>query len=337
MKTLVIYFSILPSLLILSTSLGLFSAHAQENVQANIQEAKIENPKKTKGLDEADQIITNPRLRASEGSLSAWSISSSLNYSAGPLDSPFSPTRPNINGASDVALLQNLSGEIGVIHRFTKTDRIGLKTGLQMAAPFHQTIDSGDTRVVDEFHRTQGKLDFQNPALTYSKIFKLSRVQNVAKFTGGKYTQSALTNRGHQYSAEASINSMYAINNSGLSVGGLLSVSKNFFNADTTTDSKGRTKSLRDRQAEMIFALYPQLEYTFNDTFNFRTVVRAWVYEERRDRKFDKLIKRNLTQSVGIGISLTRDFFLYPNIQFAPDRLQSKNTNIGLSANINLF
>ena len=37
------------------------------------------------------------------------------------------------------------------------------------------------------------------------------------------------------------------------------------------------------------------------------------------------------------GVKVTRDIFLYPNVQFVPDQLRSKQTNVALSTNINMF
>ena len=42
-------------------------------------------------------------------------------------------------------------------------------------------------------------------------------------------------------------------------------------------------------------------------------------------------------QSVGIGWVASRDVWIYPNIQFIPDNLDIKNTNVGVSATINMF
>jgi hypothetical protein len=290
-----------------------------------------------KKSDEADQIITNRRFRASTGSLSKWSFNSSWNYNAGSIERPFDATRPNITAASDVALLQNLSGDVGINYRFSQKDRLSLRTGLQMAAPFHSTVDTNDPVVKEEFENNQGELDIQNPSVSFSRIFKVLGVQNVLSAGAGIYTQGALTDRGYQYFASTSLNTLYDFGKTGASAGLLLTYDRNIFNKDTTLNSRGTEVSLLEGQAEQVFGVYPQAEYEINDTFNIRTILRAWVYEDRRSRKFGDFIQRELTQSVGLGISVTRDIFLYPNVQFAPDNLRADKTNIGLSANINLF
>jgi hypothetical protein len=290
-----------------------------------------------KKSDEADNIITNRRIRASTGSLSKWSFNSSWNYNAGSVERPFDATRPNITAASDVALLQNLSGDVGVNYRLNQKDRLSLKTGLQMAAPFHSSIETNDAGVREEFEKNQGNLDVQNPALSYSRIFKVKGVQNVLSAGAGLYTQGALTDRGYQYFFNSSLNTMYDMGKTGASAGLLFTYDRNFFDRDTAINARGVQVSLLEGQAEQVLGIYPQAEYEINETFNLRTILRAWVYEDRRSRKFGDFIQRELTQSVGLGISVTRDIFLYPNIQFAPNNLRADKTNVGLSANINLF
>jgi len=73
-----------------------------------------------------------------------------------------------------------------------------------------------------------------------------------------------------------------------------------------------------------------------NDTLLWRIVYRrfydrmdptdSWTYRKRKD-----------SISTGIGISLGRDVFLYPNIQFIPTDIRSDRTNVAMSANVNLF
>jgi hypothetical protein len=67
---------------------------------------------------------------------------------------------------------------------------------------------------------------------------------------------------------------------------------------------------------------------------NFRTVANVWTYEMY---PVEGLVHDAYTESVGIGCSVTRDIFLYPNIQFTPGNISANLTNVGLTATINLF
>jgi hypothetical protein len=89
--------------------------------------------------------------------------------------------------------------------------------------------------------------------------------------------------------------------------------------------------------SDSVSGLYPAAEYEINDTYNLRTVFGFQVYEQLRRQDDSTFNKRKVYQSVGLGISVTRDVFLYPNIQFIPSDIRSDRTNVAISANINVF
>jgi hypothetical protein len=94
----------------------------------------------------------------------------------------------------------------------------------------------------------------------------------------------------------------------------------------------------RDDQANYSFAFYPELEYQITDKINFRTLLGLWSYEHIRSASGpNTYFHDKIYQSVGLGFSITRDIFLYPNIQFLPDDIKSRLTNVGLTATINVF
>jgi len=61
------------------------------------------------------------------------------------------------------------------------------------------------------------------------------------------------------------------------------------------------------------------------------------VYQQSKGSAANTWEKLKVYQSVGLGISVTRDIFLYPNIQFIPSDIRSDRTNIAMSASINIF
>ena len=82
--------------------------------------------------------------------------------------------------------------------------------------------------------------------------------------------------------------------------------------------------------------IYPVAEYIINDKLNLRTVL-GYQWEQLRSTRYTNYHKLAVFQSVGLGISVTRNIFLYPNIQFLPSDIRTDLTNIGLSAYINAF
>lgn len=308
-----------------------YSSFAEENSSestASTSSGEINAGPKEKLTDEADELITNRRFRADQGSLSPWSFRSVWSYNGGSLERPFAADRPNINSDSTVAALQNLSGTVGISYRLTKKDRMGLNLGLSMDSPFHSSIDeSVSARTKRQFDENQGDLQASNPSLSYSRIEKLLGIQTIFGASFTKYTAGNRTDIGFDYELAATMNTMYDIGKTGLSVGAYFGFFRNFFNDDNP-------EFLRE-QGETTVGFYPQIEYVIDDTFNLRTVFRAAIYQNTRE--FTTLRKQILSQSVGLGISLTRDIFLYPNIQFIPEDISLDRTNVGLTANLNLF
>ncbi len=127
---------------------------------------------------------------------------------------------------------------------------------------------------------------------------------------------------------------IYDFGGSKFSAGLLVGVSASTFNK--TKDSNGR--SLLARQGDYDVGAYPFAEYVINDTLNLRTIAGMWTYEHDRSKADQPwtFTKNKIYQSVGLGISVTRDIYLYPNVQFLPENIRADATNVAISTNINL-
>ena len=305
------------------------------NVLAQEEDAPNENRSTTEiqgkasdAQDKADKLITNRRFRAQTGSLSKLSMNMSMSYNGGSLAKPLAADRPNIANAGDTTSISGINGRVNASYRLDKLNRLNLGTGLQMLAPFNDTIETDDQRAEREFEENKGNLDASNPYLSYTHMNRFFDVQTV--FTGGmtQYTASNLTDVGYQNSADFSLNTMYDFGGSAFSLGALVLYNRYFFDKDV--------EEFLAFQNRDVFGFLPQAEYVINDMFNLRTIIRSnWYQNTVAD--VNDYEQRPITQSVGLGISLNRDVFLYPNIQFAYENLQAENTNVGFTANINMF
>jgi hypothetical protein len=316
-------------------ALGLFT---QKLLAAEVpsEETKTKDPQTNTKLvkptpdpknDEADKIITNRMIRASTGSLSRFSMNTALSYSGGSLTNPFAAERPNIANAGDTTSIVGVSGSIIGSLRINPTTRLNLGAGLQMLAPFNDSIKSNDPNAQREFKENRGELDIANPFVSLSKMSNIAGIQSVATLSVSQFTAGNFTDSGYQNEVGLSWNTLYNVGTSGFSVGALMLYSKYIFNNDDP--------ALLRRQTDVVYGILPQAEYVINDRFNLRTIVRSnWYQNTNADRDF---VRRPVTQSVGLGISVSRDVFLYPNIQFAYKNLSADNTNIGFTANINMF
>jgi hypothetical protein len=313
--------------LVLSTS-GLYAQTGLASM--NLSNTKAGEVKKLPGQDKTDQLITNRNLRSLNGSLSTWSFASTWNYQGGDINKPVGSSRPNVTGAKDVALVQNLSGTVGISYRFTEVDRLTFGIGLQMASPFSDEADSKFSESGRrEFNRTQGELDASNPQLVYRRVMKPFGVQSILTATSTYFTQDALVDRGLESKNEVSMNSLYDFGGSRFSAGVVLQGA--FFT------HRRDDQTLEASQPAYEFYALPITEFEINDFMNWRAVYRYYWYQQNRAQSSSEWTTMEPTISTGIGFSVTRDIFLYPNVQFNPEDIRADRTNIGLSANINLF
>ncbi len=259
-----------------------------------------------------DEEITNARIRATSGSKSKLSLSSSLAYDGGSLKKPFGKTRPNISGDPEVEVDTAFGGSISGRYRFNPNDSVTFGAGISVLKPLHGAED----------------LSVDNPDVAYSRVYKIGVFQTVssAGYTHG--TSESYKDIQLDSVIYFSHNMMAQIGESRFTAGA--SFGLNFFNyGDDPAAVDGRTS--------YSVGIYPQLEYSFNDTLSARTVFGYFNFRNKRsDSDFD-LERRYEYQSIGVGISVTRDIYLYPNVQFIPDNLDVDNTNVAISATINLF
>lgn len=285
----------------------------------------VDTKQEPKKVDEADQLITNRRLRADSGSLSKWSISMFFDYKGGSLDAPTKPERPNIVNGADALTLQSLTGEVGVRYRITPRDSLTVSTGLFMTTPFHSTIDTDNQKLKENFDEHHQKLNISDPSVKYVHLAQLFGIQSVSLVKPTLITNNQQHDAGYRASVLLTQTFMKDVGKTGFSYGvGFQSLLYTFHN-----DNKNLSSS--------VSGIYPAAEYVINDTYNLRTVFGWQVYEQFRHQEKDTFTKRKVYQSVGVGVSVSRDIFLYPNIQFIPSDIRSDRTNIAISANINVF
>lgn len=302
------------------------SLYAQTEEKPKLEEIDIKPSATTaKPVDEADEVITNRLLRASSGSLSRWSGNFNINYNGGSVQKPLAAQRPNIVDGADALTLQYMNANVGVRYRLNALNSLTVATGLFMSTPFNSTIKTKDAALRSEFNKTKGQLTANDPNIIYTNLADWFGFQVVNQFTPTLITNSQQRHQGYRASWDITSTWMKVVNKSNLSLGAAFEWTGYSF--DKTN------KSL----ATNVWQVYPIAEYIINDWLNLRTLWGWQVYQQTRDMKWNTYDKRTVYQSFGTGISITRDIFLYPNIQFIPSDIRSDRTNIGLSAYINTF
>lgn len=301
--------------------------HAEE-VQKTEGETKMKiedaADKKNKVEGDIDQEITNKKLRAESGSKSKFSLSLDATYTGGGLDKPFDSRRPNLYGRPGTQVVSSMSLGPNVRYRWTKSDSITFGTSLGVATPLQGDLNG-----------KKGQLRVGDPGIGYSRVGKIGNLQSILGFGASYATSPESLDIKKTVAADASWTLMRTYQN-GLSIGLAAGISNTFY---STAAGNGNEKGYgKDDRGDYDIALYPMLEYEFNDMLSFRTVSRytTW-YHMYGDPEAGRLLHYKGTQSVGLGMSLARDFYLYPNVQFLVEDLTSDRTNVGATAIINVF
>jgi hypothetical protein len=278
-----------------------------------------------------DELITNNNLRALSGSKSRWSIASTFNYEGGSISNPFSQDRPDISQASGTTTKSDLDGNISAKYNIDTKNSIMAGIGIRWIAPLASNVTDYDG---DRF-------DFINPYIQYQYIYKWFGVQSVLQVGFLQWTQTDQTAIGYGQQLNIDQENMYEIGSTGLSIGASTYIQYQWFNKSGPYGSPSDSTYISDvamNQSQYSFGIAPIVEYQLSDKVNLRTLVSPLTFEHYRAQTGSFAFIRDLTyQSFGVGVSITRDIFLYPNVQFLPQEIQSQLTNVGLTATINLF
>lgn len=323
--------------LVLAGSVVASSAFAAEEQQANKDQSSntstikmTDVQKKDEKMKDIDEEITNAKMRAESGSKSKWSVSADLTYSGGNLQTPLAANRPNYAGEAAVQGSTSLDGTIGGSYRVDMRNRVSFGTGISILTPFQSNLQE-TTRMAED----GGATDISTPYLKWGHNRRIGNVQNSFSGTYSHSTASWDVNGQKSFGAVSfSHVAIFDIEGSNWQPGISTAIGQTIYtDGASATDVTGSAS----RRQDYSIGLYPFVEYAFNDMFSFRTVFRPFSFGHNRSDDAMTFERSMYTQSMGLGIAITRDVYLYPNMQFAPENLKPELTNVGLSTTLNVF
>lgn len=293
------------------------TAFAQDsNTTAEKSTLTLETNQSGAQKKDIDEEITNAKLRAATGSKKTISMASSFNYYGGALTSPMSTERPQLNDGQASADPAKLSGQIAVKWRATDHDNLSLGFGLDFTPSYVSNRATGE--------KEPARTNASTPYLSYARVFKAGGLQNVFDATVYKYTAKEDVD-GAKLNSEVALSHtmMGSVLTPALELGLASYVAQEIY---SESQPKGTLYTVQ---------LAPILEYAFNDTVSFRTVYRALTMTSANSNR-DAYRVADTTQSMGVGFAVTRDIYLYPNMQWKWKTISADQTTVGMSANINL-
>lgn len=280
-----------------------------------------------------DNQITNAKLAAEAGSKSKVSMRLNLSYSGGSIEKPFDRIRPNYRGTPGTLVSTSLGGSIAAAYRIDQLSSLRFGTGLSMRTPLHNTwneVQSNETTLANG--TKQRVFNVSTPYLEYNRTFRSGSIMYSPSVAYYHSTDQHATDIvGSVGSASASLTAIFDLEGSSWQPGVSVSLFQGFYKDNNMYDSAG------DARANLGGGLYPFVEYAFSDVWSFRTVFGYFNYTNYRHQAATEFETDSIYQSVGIGYAPKQGVYLYPNIQFVPDRLSLQETNVGLTTILNIF
>lgn len=302
------------------------TTYAQGETQAKIPaaESKTKLPADatpTKG--DLDAEVTDIKLRASSGAKSKYSSSFNMTYSGASLEKPLDDEIPDVKGRGRTSPV-GLSGTVGVRYRFDKNRSAYVATGLYRARPFHS-------------RRAGEQLEVDTPHVGYNNTHRARNWEVSNTYLLYIITRDHDRAIGEVATAGYSLNARNNIGQTRLRAGVGLTIFGSVFDKDSTEPGP-RGQPLGALQRDYAVSLAPGLQYNATDWLNLYTTVSLLNYSHNRgnsDEPF-KFDRSPVTQTVGFGAAIKRDFYLTPYVMFQPENISSKLTTVNLGATINL-
>lgn len=301
--------------------------------QSENSKTKMSLPKQEISSEEdiADQLITNKKLRTESGSKSRYSIAVEFEYNGGSILRPLDKSRPNIKEAAELSAYTGVEAYVSGKWNMNATDSLWLGVGMRAVTPFNSEVPTGAGK----------RFNAANPSMLYQKIARLGQAQSISNIVGTVDTEKDIRATGTLGNIQFLEDLAYDFGGSRYSVGSEMMLIYRFFDRSTSSFcvvNDSEMGACGDYQSDYSVGLSPFFEYEISDNFSFRTEWGLWVYDHSRPENRVLTMSRNAVyQSVGLGISMMRDFYLFPNVQFIPSDIRADKTNVALTTFFNLF
>lgn len=306
----------------LSMIFMLGSTFAQDKLETTVKKEKVDK----------SEVIENPTLKTLSGALNQWSLYSSFTYNGGSLSEPLSAERPNILNAEESNGLVNMSGNIGIKYRMTKSDNFSLQLGVYSTAPFHSSIDTDNQRNQRDFDKNHQNLNGDDPTLSYFKTYYIGGLQNVTFVKYQYATRGEYRDYGLRSGLALSHAAAYKIGRAAYIAATLTYENYQYDKGSTTY--MGQNLSLLPYQTEHKFRGNLSAELYVRRDISFRFITDVFSYYQMK--KQNDIERRGLQQTIAMTYFFTRDISIAPNIRFIAEDIRNDRTNVGLNLNMNI-
>lgn len=255
---------------------------------------------------EDTRLLTDPKLRAEEGSMSKYSIKFNASYYGPTLADLSAKDQPNPDGSVG-SYATSLGGSIAARYRVSSSRAVSFGTGIKAIYPLHG---------IERF-------DVNNPYLSYDMSSRWGRLQmrnspSISLITVPNYKAVG------EYGALAFYNSFVYEFDNDLSVG--LDSDFGYY----LYDRAYRSSDGKANQYSISFS--PTLKYRINERLNINTSVSVMFWNPRSLDNDFALWNRSPTQRLGLAYAWTKEIYLNPYLYLYPNRITTDSTSMNFSA-----
>ena len=316
--------SVLSSLVFLFSLSAMAAQEGGDNANSNV--LKSESIPSPSAKADIDDEITNARLRAVSGAKTNWSFSSNFNYAGSSILTPTSSTRPQLNSQNN-ADPTNLNGQVAMKYRMTEHDSLLGGIGLQYTPAYTKP---GSNSTVDQ------QTTASSPYVDYNRAFRAGSAQHVIDIAVSKYTLGSDTSTNLNWGVSLGDQVMFDVSKTKLEVGAAFGYAQDIYNGQAVqSDKQGNVSPQADYTYSQVY-FEPVAEYAISDAVSLRTVYRLLVVNQDAANRTVWTTQPHTTESIGVGFAVTRNIYLYPNLQWNWDQIAADATTVGFTANINL-
>lgn len=262
----------------------------------------------------AEPQINDNEIRSEMGSMSKYSLSSSMYYSGGSLDDPFGADQPNIQDYQTGGVTF-LSGTFSLRYRMDKMSSLTISTGLTIEAPFSKPKNG----------------DLSSPTVSYNRTNKMGAYLGRG-FISAKYY---LDEKNHDtYDKRFKFSTGYKIKVKNVFIKNL----KFGLGVDLGLYTHGHDLPPGIYNATLYyFNVKPLVEYKISKKVKIKTDISIGRTNYRHyDSKF-KFKNNAVSQTIGIGTGFTKEIYLYAFIITYPQNYRLDTSTIAMSLNFSVL
>ncbi|MCB0350307.1 MAG: hypothetical protein KDD38_03930, partial [Bdellovibrionales bacterium] len=263
-------------------------------------------------VSDLDAEVSDIKLRTASGAKSKFSSSLVIYYAGGSLEKPGSDRRPNVGNSLNPPPV-SATGDLSVRYRMNKNESLYFGAGFYRARPLHS--------------REGEQLELNDPIIGYNDTFAAADIELSSGFRLYIATTEYERVIGQVGVLGYSLSTMNAMGQSRFSAGVSLRAAVAAFDKDDA--------SLKPRQRDYSIGISPSLQYNVSERVNVYTTLNILSYEHNRASRDFKFDSKPMTQSLGVGVAVLRDFYVAPYLAFEPDNMSSDKTSVNLTAMLN--